>query len=107
MHSIICTNGSETVVFDYRSINLSLCMALALSSTAAFAGTKQLSPFANLEEKPTQVVHAGNCEVRCVDAHTCSQKGDAVIALLNKLIAAYSQGDLKTYEKYLDDNCSM
>jgi hypothetical protein len=90
-----------------NKLAVSAVLSVAVCS-AALADTKsERSPFANAEETPTAVVKAGACEVRCVDPHACGQEDERVIGILHKLVAAYSQGDIKTYEKYLDDNCSM
>jgi hypothetical protein len=83
-----------------------LLSGVFLAGTAGLANTAK-SPFANADENPTVVTKAGVCEVRCVDPHAYCEQSEQVLQILQKLIVAYSQGDIKTYEKYLDDNCSM
>ncbi|HEY9792033.1 MAG TPA: nuclear transport factor 2 family protein [Candidatus Obscuribacterales bacterium] len=83
-----------------------LLSGVLVAGTAALANTAK-SPFANAEENPTTVTKAGTCEVRCIDPHACCEESAQVVQILQKLVAAYSLGDIKTYEKYLDDNCSM
>lgn len=47
-----------------------------------------------------------DCKVDCVDPHSCCDEAKKVIDTLQLLVKAYTHGDLKTYEEYLDDNCS-
>ena len=82
-------------------------IVLAGSNACGLAATKDRSPYANADENPTKIVHAGQTDVLCVDPHACCAESKKVIELLHKLVTAYSQGDIKTYEKYLDEHCSM
>jgi ketosteroid isomerase-like protein len=46
------------------------------------------------------------CKIKCLDPHACCAEAQKVIDLLNLLAKAFSEGDIATYEKYLDDNCT-
>lgn len=78
------------------SVSFSVAMIVsALSGIAGFAGT--------VESKAT----AEPPDVKCLDPHACCEESKRVLEVLQKLVAAYSVGDLKTYETYLDDNCTV
>lgn len=68
-----------------------LLVAALLSSPFAFAG------------ESNDPAHA--CKVKCTDVHATCDESKKVIEILQKLIHAYSSGDIATYEKYLDENC--
>lgn len=81
-----------------------LMVATLLSSTAAL-GTEVGVP-----ALPTSHVKDGQphvCTVSCTDPHACCSESQKVLEVLQKLITAYSTGDLQTYEKYLDDKCMV
>lgn len=48
----------------------------------------------------------GDCQVHCVAPTAACSESEKVIDTLKLLVKAYTAGDLKTYEEYLDDNCS-
>jgi hypothetical protein len=86
--------------------------------TNGFAKLLVLTALAGLSLPPAFSADAGSkttgvpveykeCQVTCVDAHPCCEESGRVIEILKKLITAYSSGDLKTYETYLDDSCTM
>ena len=78
--------------------------------TAACAASFLPSAFCADASVKSEALPSGEkkaCEVRCVDAHPCCEESARVIGILKKLVTAYSCGDLKTYETYLDDNCTM
>ncbi|MBI4534353.1 MAG: nuclear transport factor 2 family protein [Candidatus Melainabacteria bacterium] len=74
--------------------------ATLVSKPAAGAG----KPDANTG---TTVSKIGKCVISCIDPHACCEESKKVIGILHNLLAAYTVGDLKAYEEYLDDNCSM
>jgi hypothetical protein len=45
-------------------------------------------------------------KVHCVKPHAACSESEKVIETLQLLVKAYIAGDLKTYEEYLDDNCT-
>jgi hypothetical protein len=47
------------------------------------------------------------CTVSCIDPHVCCAESQKVLEILEKLVTAYSHGDVKTYREYLDDHCTM
>lgn len=49
--------------------------------------------------------HAHACKVHCTDPHACCEESKKVLDILEKLVTAYSAGDIQAYEKYLDDKC--
>jgi len=76
-----------------------LAVAALLNSTVAFAADAGPPAHAKSETAP----HV--CTVKCTDPHVCCAESQKVLDILEKLITAYSTGDIATYEKYLDDNC--
>jgi hypothetical protein len=76
-----------------------LMVAGLLSSTAVYAADN----IAPVDLKATAADH--ECTVKCTDPHACCPESEKVLGILQKLITAYSTGDIKTYEKYLDDSC--
>ncbi|MBX9571774.1 MAG: nuclear transport factor 2 family protein [Candidatus Obscuribacterales bacterium] len=55
------------------------------------------------------VVHAANateCKIDIFDPHVACAESQKVLDVLHKLVKAYSSGDMKTYEEYLDDHCT-
>ncbi len=48
----------------------------------------------------------GECKVKCHSPHAACPESAKVIETLQLLVKAYTAGDLKTYEEYLDDNCT-
>jgi hypothetical protein len=92
------------------TFNRSLIVGLVLSAFAvsgAYAADPQPKSAFAAEENPTTVFKAGQAEVRCVDPHACCEESKQVLETLNKLIAAYAEGDIKAYEENVDDQCSM
>jgi ketosteroid isomerase-like protein len=74
-----------------------------LSSTAASAADKT-----EVEAKPAAAstrTESHVCTVSCTDRHASCSESEKVLDILEKLISAYSAGDIATYEKYLDDKC--
>lgn len=54
------------------------------------------------DAKPT----TKECKVKCHSPHAACPESEKVIETLKLLVKAYTAGDLKTYEEYLDDNCT-
>lgn len=81
------------------SIFLMLCLNLGLNPAFAVevGGPKTT---------PQQSKTCEQMQISCVDPHACCPESKKVIDTLNLLVKAYSSGDLKTYEEYLDDNCT-
>ena len=73
----------------------------ALLSSAAFAGEHKEAAAGD----KTAAKH--DCAVKCTDPHATCDESKKVIEILQKLITAYTHGDLATYEKYLDENCMV
>jgi len=46
------------------------------------------------------------CKISLVDPHVACAESQKVLDVLHKLVKAYSSGDMKTYEEYLDDHCT-
>lgn len=49
---------------------------------------------------------ANECKIDVLDPHVACAESQKVLDVLHKLVKAYSSGDLKTYEEYLDDHCT-
>lgn len=49
---------------------------------------------------------ATECKIDVLDPHVACAESQKVLDVLHKLVKAYSSGDLKTYEEYLDDHCT-
>lgn len=49
---------------------------------------------------------ATECKIDLVDPHVACAESQKVLDVLHKLVRAYSSGDMKTYEEYLDDHCT-
>jgi ketosteroid isomerase-like protein len=80
-----------------------LMVAGLLSSTAAFAhDAKSASSKKAVVQQKTHI-----CHVKCSDPHAACDESKKVLEILEKLISAYSAGDVDTYEKYLDDQCMV
>ena len=62
---------------------------------------------ASSTNQPVTVASITPCTISCLDPHACCAESQKVLEILQKLVTAYSQGDLKTYEAYLDDHCTM
>jgi len=58
------------------------------------------------KDKSTCEQEKHDCAVKCVSPHANCPESEKVIETLNLLVKAYSKGDLKTYEEYLDSNCT-
>ncbi len=78
----------------------SLSAALSVMSFAIPAFAIDASQF---DAKP---VGEGECKVKCHSPHAACPESAKVIETLQLLVKAYTAGDLKTYEEYLDDNCT-
>jgi ketosteroid isomerase-like protein len=90
------------VSFVARTMPL-LMVAGLLSSAGAYAADKtNVAP-----SKPASAASTHVCTVRCTDPHVFCAESQKVLDILEKLVSAYSAGDIATYEKYLDDNCMV
>jgi hypothetical protein len=87
-------------------LSLLLATTLSLPCTAADSGGST-SAAANQAAPSSPSAKEQGCNVECIDAHACCEESKKVIEILRSLIKAYAEGDLKTYETYLDDNCSI
>jgi ketosteroid isomerase-like protein len=92
-------------VTKYQVISLIAVAVSAASAGSVFAAER--SPYASVDENPTTVTKAGVCQIKCVDPVFCCSESQKVIAEINEMAAAYTHGDLKAYEKYLDNGCTM
>ena len=52
------------------------------------------------------VSSATECKIDIFDPHVACAESQKVLDVLHKLVKAYSSGDIKTYEEYLDDHCT-
>lgn len=79
-----------------------LCaLAVAASAQAAIAAEDN-----NATKCDANSVVKDSCKISCVDPHACCIESQKVLDVLEKLVKSYSSGDLKTYEAYLDDQCT-
>ncbi len=58
------------------------------------------------DKLPARTQDSDSCKIECIDPHPCCPESEKVIEVLKKLTTAYAHGDIKTYEEYLDDNCT-
>lgn len=85
-----------------KAAQVSFAIAASVLCAPVFAGesaTKQ-GPADGSKSEPA---HA--CRVKCTEPHAACDEAKKVLDILQKLVTAYSVGDIETYEKYLDDNC--
>lgn len=90
----------------YRAVIMVAALIASLSGIGA-ASAADRSPYAGVDENPTMITQAGTCQIKCVDPRYCCKDSKKVIEEVNDMLAAYSHGDLSTYEKYLDGDCTM
>ena len=89
------------LVSNLRRIQVNRLISYAIASLMC---TSTLA--ATAEETKSEAQQKSTCKISCLDPHPCCPESQKVIELLNVLAKAYSDGDIKTYEKYLDDNCT-
>lgn len=77
-----------------------LLVVAGLLSSSAYAADGEKAA-----AKTAAAAHPQACTVKCIDPHPACTESGKVLDILEKLIGAYSTGDIATYEKYLDDNC--
>jgi hypothetical protein len=85
-------------------LNLALSALLILAAgTAVYAG-----------EPPTSAIKAESIaeaaaedNIKCVDPTACCEESKKVIDIVNKLVSAYAKGDLATYERFVDEKCTL
>ncbi len=85
------------------SRQLTVAAVISLLAGAAAMGAEEGKPAQNSKAVP---VESHICTVSCVDPHACCRESEKVLEILQLLCRAYAAGDLKTFEKYLDDNCT-
>ena len=60
----------------------------------------------SIPEHFTDPVNSTECKISLVDPHIACGESQKVLDVLHKLVKAYSTGDMKTYEEYLDEHCT-
>lgn len=85
------------------------------SATASHASSTENSAPPHKSSLPDDItraiegdaLHKGNeCKISLVDPTVGCAESQKVLDVLHKLVTAYSSGDMKTYEQYLDEHCT-
>lgn len=84
------------------------CTAIVLTAlaTCSSAVPSKAAESESTAAESSRGAAAQTCKVNCIDPHPCCPESEKVIEVLKKLTTAYAHGDIKTYEEYLDDNCT-
>lgn len=88
-----------------RLVGLSLIVITSCTSNMA-RGESQSSTTTSPANTHISSAAAHSCTVDCVEPHANCAESQKVIDTLKLLVHAYSHGDLKTYEEYLDNSCT-
>lgn len=92
----------NALTMSKRVTPLVVAAFLTCSGNAYAAGGTEPAETPEEHANPAHV-----CKVKCTDAHATCEESKKVIDILQKLVSAYSAGDIDTYEKYLDDKCMV
>lgn len=85
------------------AVRMHMKVTSLLASLSMFVLVASIAPaWAVTEEAKTDA----ECKVHCVKPHAACSESEKVLETLQLLVKAYTAGDLKTYEEYLDDNCT-
>ncbi len=76
--------------------------------TAALAEESKQSVASSLPETgaSSSVMSASKCQINCIDPHPACSESAKVIETVQLMYKAFSENDLDTLGKYLDENCT-
>lgn len=83
-----------------------IALSTSASQIAVAADTTTSTQAPSKEESSSSLKPNEPCKISCVNPHTCCAESEKVLEVLQTLVKAYSSGDLKTYEEYLDEHCT-
>lgn len=81
-------------------------LALIACSNISLANAAESLDGSQVESKQCISADDKSCKISCVDPHACCAESEKVLDVLQQLVKAYSSGNLKTYEEYLDESCT-
>lgn len=85
--------------------SITLGALLLLASNAGVSLSAEVASSVKTQETPCPT--DSEPQFKCVDPTACCEESKKVIGLLGKLVSAYANGDISTYERYLDDKCTL
>jgi ketosteroid isomerase-like protein len=94
-------------VKSLASVGLVLVTQLVVGSTA-FAEDSKKSVAASLPETgaSSSIMSTSQCQINCIDPHPSCSESAKVIETVQLMYKAFSEKDLVTVGKYLDENCT-